>query len=352
MRQRGFARPYRGGVSRRRTLLVVAAVVIVVVLVVPAVFALLTWNRIDRVDVDLAGSPAGGTTYLLVGSDSRADVTSDADTASFGDASKVPGERADLVLLVRVPDDGGRPRVLAVPRDLLVFTTSRGIGRLGPTLNDGPQALADSLCRTLGIGVDHYASIRFLSFSHLVDLVGGVDVSMPTPQRDTVLDLDYGAGTHHLDGASALTYVRARHLEELHDGTWMPDPESALGRGGRARSVLGQIGADAPGLSDPLGFARFAWAVSGAVRVDDDSGLGDLRGLEDAVRSVDDAEELALPMTFRDGKVPVAKMLAGAEAVLERFQPRARRGLCAAPQLPLDDGTVLRPAVVPADREA
>jgi len=32
--------------------------------------------------------------------------------------------------------------VLAVPRDLLVFTTPRGIGRLGPTLNDGPQALA------------------------------------------------------------------------------------------------------------------------------------------------------------------------------------------------------------------
>lgn len=329
--------------SRRRKLFVAAAVAIVVVLVVPATFALLAWNRIDRVDVDLAGSPAGGTTYLLVGSDSRAGVTSDADRASFGDATSVPGERADLVLLVRVPDDGGRPRVLAVPRDLLVFVTAQGIGRLGPTLNDGPQALTDSLCRTLGIGVDHYASIRFQSFAHLVDLVGGVDVSMATPQRDTALGFDYGAGEHHLGGSDALTYVRVRHLEELRGGTWHADPESALGRGDRARTVLGQIGADAPRPSDPLGFARFAWAVSGAVTVDDGSGVGDLRGLEDALRSIGHARELELPVTFRDGKVPVAKLLPRAVSVLDRLQPPASHGPCADPRLPLDDGTILSP---------
>jgi LCP family protein required for cell wall assembly len=330
-------------VSRRRKLIVAAAVVIVVVLVVPATFALLTWNRIDRVDVDLAGSSPGGTTYLLVGSDSRAGVDSNADRASFGDATSVPGERADLVLLVRVPDGGGRPRVLAVPRDLLVFVTAQGIGRLGPTLNDGPQALADSLCRTLGIGVDHYASIRFQSFAHLVDLVGGVDVTMATPQRDTVLGFDYSAGEHHLDGADALTYVRVRHLEELRDGSWQADPESALGRGDRARSVLGQIGADAPRPSDPFAFARFAWAVSDAVTVDDGSGLGDLRGLEDALRSIGDARQLELPVTFRDGKVPVAKLLPGVVPVLERFQPPAPSGPCADPRLPVDDGRVLSP---------
>jgi LCP family protein required for cell wall assembly len=324
-------------------LIVVAAVVIVVVLVVPATIALLAWNRIDRVDVDLAGSPAGGTTYLLVGSDSRAGVSSDADRASFGSASQVPGERADLVLLVRVPDGGGPPRVLAVPRDLLVFTTPRGIGRLGPTLNDGPQALADSLCRTLGIGVDHYASIRFQSFAHLVDLVGGVDVTMASPQRDTVLGFDYGAGPHHLDGVRALTYVRVRHLEELRDGTWQPDLDSALGRGDRARSVLGQIGADAPELSDPIGFARFAWSVSGAVTVDDGSGLADLRGLEDALRSIGDAEQLELPVTFRDGTVPLAKLLPEAMPVVRRLQAPARRGPCADPQVPVDGGTVLHP---------
>lgn len=321
----------------------VAAVVLVVVIAVPATFALITWNRIDRVDVDLAGSPSGGTTYLLVGSDSRAGVSSVADRASFGDPSQVPGERADLVLLLRVPDDGP-PRVLAVPRDLLVRTTPIGLGRLATTLNDGPQVLVDSLCRTLGIGVDHYAMIRFLSFSHLVDLVGGVDVTMEFPERDTVLGFDYGAGTHHLDGAQALTYVRVRHLETFRYGKWQPDPESALGRGDRARKVLAQIGRDAPSFSDPLGFADFAWAVSGAVTVDGSSGVGDVRTLEDALRSMGDARDLDLPVSFQDGAVPLAKLFPEAAGVLQRFQPLPTSGPCAHPEMPLDNGTILRPS--------
>jgi len=210
-------------------------------------------------------------------------------------------------------------------------------------LNHGPQALVDSLCRTLGIGVDHLATIRFLSFAHLVDLVGGVDVTMDQPERDTVLGFEYGPGTHHLDGASALTYVRVRHLEQFRDGQWQPDPESALGRGDRARTVLAQIGRDAPSFSDPIGFARFAWSVSGAVTVDESSGVGDVRGLEDALRSMDGAQELELPVRFQDGEVPLAELLPEAEGVLRRFQRLPTSGPCAAPQLPLADGTVLRP---------
>ncbi|HEX5585943.1 MAG TPA: LCP family protein [Acidimicrobiia bacterium] len=317
--------------------------IVVLSLAVPGVFALMTWNRIDRVDVDLVGSPPGGTTYLLVGSDSRAGVTSDVDRASFGDVTQAPDENADLILLLRVPDDGSPPRLLAVPRDLLVFVAPRAPGRIGPTLNDGPQKLVDSICRTLGIGVDHLATIRFLSFAHLVDVVGGVEVSMPYPERDTVLDFQYDAGPHHLDGRDAVTYVRVRHVEQYRDGSWVSDPATALGRSTRAREVLQQIGADAPSPSDPLGFARFAWAVSGAVTVDGSSGLGDLRHLGDALRSIDRARELRLPVTFRDGAVPLAKLRPGAVATVQRFQGLPRRGRCADPQMPLDDGTVAHP---------
>jgi len=303
----------------------------------------LTWSRIDRVDVRLPGSPSGGTTYLLVGSDSRSDVSSTADRASFGDAGAVPGQRADLILLLRVPNDGGVPRVLSVPRDLLVFVAPQALGRVGPTLNDGPQALADSICRTLGIGVDHLAVVRFLSFRGLVDMVGGVDVHLDHAERDTMLNFEYGAGEHHLDGMDALDYVRVRHLEQLRDGAWQPDPDGATSRGARARVVLTQIGARAPSLSDPLEFARFAWKVSGAVTVDDSSGVGDLRRLEGALHSLDRSTNLELPVVFRDGTVPVAKLQADALSVLARFQPRASRGECAHAQVPLADGSVLHP---------
>jgi LCP family protein required for cell wall assembly len=233
--------------------------------------------------------------------------------------------------------------VLAVPRDLLVFIAPQALGRLGPTLNDGAQVLVDSICRTLGVGVDHLATVDFLSFAHLVDMVGGVDVTLPYAERDTVLHFAYDAGEHHLDGQDALTYVRVRHLEQLRDGTWQPDPDAGLGRNTRAREVLSQIGADAPDPSDPFGFARFAWASAGALSIDEESGPGAVRGMDDALRSVGDARELELPVTFRDGVVPVAKLLPEAVPVLRRFQPPARNGRCADPQLPTVDGQVLHP---------
>ena len=323
-------------------MLVVVGIVFVC-LAVPGVFAMITWNRIDRIAVDLAASPPGGTTYLLVGSDSRAGVTTAEDRASFGDLTQAPDENADLILLLRVPDDGGRARMLAVPRDLLVFVTPQAPGRIGPTLNDGPQALVDSICRSLGIGIDHMATIQFLSFAHLVDVVGGVDVALEYPERDTVLDFHYDAGAHHLDGRRAVTYVRVRHLEQYRDGRWQADPGTALGRSTRAREVLAQIGADAPSPSDPFGFARFAWAVSGAVTVDDSSGPGDLRHLGEALRSIDRAEELRLPVSFRDGEVPLAELLPGAVSTVRRFQALPARGPCADPQMPLADGSVARP---------
>jgi LCP family protein required for cell wall assembly len=232
---------------------------------------------------------------------------------------------------------------MAVPRDLLVFVTPIGLGRVGPTLNDGPQVLVDSLCRTLGLGVDHLLIVNFRSFADLVDQVGGIDVTLPVPERDTVLDFRYSAGSFHFDGGTALTYVRARHLEEFRNGNWQPDPEAALGRGARARQVLAQIGRKAPSFSDPIGYTRFAWTATGAVSVDTSAGLTDLRSLFDALHKLGKAHEVQLPVQFRDGNVPVAMLRPRAASVLRTFEGFARRGPCARPQLPYSDGTIGRP---------
>ncbi|HEY3670374.1 MAG TPA: LCP family protein [Acidimicrobiia bacterium] len=337
--------------SRRRkwaTAIVVVAVVAVLAVAIPLVTAALLWNRIGRVPVHLAGSTPGGTTYLLVGSDSRTGNMSAADRASFGDVAQAPGQHADLVLLLRVPDDGRAPRIMAVPRDLLVATGQGGLGRLGPTLNDGPQSLVNSLCRTLGVGVDHMMTVRFLSFVDLVDAVGGVDVTVQYPERDTVLDLELGAGTHHLDGRSALTYVRVRHLEVFRDGAWQRDVGAALGRGTRAQDLLTQVAADAPSpFSDPFGALRFAWKATDAISVDDSTTMSDARGMYDALRELGSAQRLTLPVDFRDGDVPLAQLEPAAIPVVRSFQGFAEHGPCADPQMPVADGTVSRPARAP-----
>ena len=93
---------FRSGMRRQRRLrigITVLAGTLILVLLGVAAFGALVWSRIDQRHLALPGS-AAGTTYLIVGSDSRAFVQSSADRAHLG-SSRAAGERADIVLLVR-----------------------------------------------------------------------------------------------------------------------------------------------------------------------------------------------------------------------------------------------------------
>jgi hypothetical protein len=145
-RNRHRSRRFRAWLRRRwrRLLLAVVAVVILAL----GTDALLLWKRVEQVDLDLAGSPPGGTTYLLVGSDSREYFEEPRDFGQFGTVEDNPGERADVVLAVRVRDDGSTT-LLKISRDLLVMDEGYGPERLAAFLLGGHQAVVDTLCRPL-----------------------------------------------------------------------------------------------------------------------------------------------------------------------------------------------------------
>lgn len=65
----------------------------------------------------------------------------------------------------------------------------------------------------LGVEIDYCATVDIPGFQRLVDVVGGVDVVLTEPIADPEYDpgrfyLD--AGPQHLDGATAVKYVRSR----------------------------------------------------------------------------------------------------------------------------------------------
>jgi polyisoprenyl-teichoic acid--peptidoglycan teichoic acid transferase len=69
--------------------------------------------------------------------------------------------------------------------------------------------------------VEYYAQVDFNGFIHLIDLIGGIDVDVPKTIHDEQYPThDYGievfhldAGRRHLDGATALKYVRTRFTD-------------------------------------------------------------------------------------------------------------------------------------------
>ncbi|MDQ3492834.1 MAG: LCP family protein, partial [Chloroflexota bacterium] len=81
-----------------------------------------------------------------------------------------------------------------------------------PTLYpDGPMAtFVGQISYLLGVDIDYYASVDIPGFERLVDSVGGVDVVVREPITDPTIPFFMDVGPHHLDGETAVKFVRSR----------------------------------------------------------------------------------------------------------------------------------------------
>ncbi len=277
-------------------------------------------HRLRRVDLALASSAPGASTYLLVGTDDRGDLGGFRRPGAFGDPGATPGRRADALIVVRVPEHG-RPLAVTIPRDLVVVGDRRVPVRLALVRLEGLQALVTALCRNFGLAPDHVVEISFAGLREVVDALGGVEIDEPAPARDAYTALDVPAGRRRVDGEVAVSYVRSRHMEHLVGGRWVPDADGSAGREQRQRDVLGRLGRSARStLAHPVAAQRLAWQGTGALTVSRSTGLVDLARLGVALGR---AEDLRLPVDRHDGDVPWARLRPGARALLERIAPVA-----------------------------
>ncbi len=234
--------------------------------------------RIATIEVRLPDVDDDVETWVLFGSDSRDATPPGAVPAEFGTSEQVPGERADLLVVLTVRD--GHSAAVSIPRDLLVSSDGYPM-RVGMTLQDGPQQLVDTLCTSLGIPADHLVGLHFDGFVEIVDALGGVEVTIQYPMRDPLAGLDLPhAGRQRLDGSQALALVRSRSAERRVEGSWQPSSDGAGDRTSWSGVVLGAV---LDRIEDrrfnPVLLQRVAWAATGALHTDAGTGLLDLAGL-------------------------------------------------------------------------
>lgn len=148
----------------------------------------------------------------------------------------------DTIMVVSYNPTANSIQMVSVPRDSASFPFYWGgvdapadkINALPTYVQNGHIKSPDAAYRTLinevqylvGVHID-YSAIMYLSgFVAMIDKLGGIDIVNPTALNDTTYDwLDgvhwgfaLSAGPHHLDGKTALAYVRSRHSN--HDGDW------------------------------------------------------------------------------------------------------------------------------------
>jgi len=298
------------------------AVIAAALVVVAATDGVALWRRPSRVTATLPGSAAGGSTVLLIGTDARSADQGGDDDMRYGSESANPGERADVVLALRTDDDG-TVRLLEIPRDLLVVGEKNAPVRLTTTLLNGPSGTTEALCRSLGLGVDHVVEVQFPGLRSIVDSVGGIQVTLDQSIRDTYTRFQLDAGTHLLNGDDVLAYVAARNVEVLQpDGTWKADTASEGNRSSKGADVLRELGRRIdPNPLDPVAAQHLAWAVTGALAIDDRLSPTDAPGLWSSLHALPSVDTMHLPTTPpTQGVVPIVRLEPGAGAVLAEFE--------------------------------
>jgi len=163
----------------------------------------------------------GRTNILILGSDKRAN----------GNGS-VTSMLTDTIMVVSIGRVDQNVVIISIPRDLWIgepyysklnaiyYTPINGVEKTNP------GDLKKIIEETLGLPVHYYAVVDFKIFKDSIDAIGGVDVNVETgfddfqypiegkenaPENERYQSLHFEEGLTHMDGDTALKFVRSRH---------------------------------------------------------------------------------------------------------------------------------------------
>ncbi|MBU2696243.1 LCP family protein [Pimelobacter sp. 30-1] len=212
-----YAAPRRSRWSRPRTYVRLVLLALVLWLVYLVAVPVVAWNRVDKVAFEPSGErPADqpGTTYLLVGSDSRAGLSpEERKKLHTGDAAS---ELTDTIMLLHTGD--GPTTLISIPRDSPLKIPGFGVSKINSAYaKGGTPLLVQTLENATGVRIDQYVEIGFGGLVGVVDAVGGIEICPKQRIRDKDSGLNVKKGCQEVDGTTALAYSRARKYSPISD---------------------------------------------------------------------------------------------------------------------------------------
>lgn len=170
-----------------------------------------------------------------------------------GEGSDSPN-LSDSIIFFSYNHEAKQVTQISIPRDLWVPSIRDKINtayHYGEEASPGSGIkLADaSVIEVLGQPVNYTAIVDFSLFKSVIDLVGGVDVyvspgfvdnNFPIPGKENIYPIteryetiSFPEGTNHLDGETALKFVRSRHSQD--------DQGTDFARSKRQQSLLSAL---------------------------------------------------------------------------------------------------------------
>ncbi|WP_088835261.1 LCP family protein [Paenibacillus tyrfis] len=133
--------------------------------------------------------------------------------------------RTDVILLAHVVPAEKKVNLISVPRDTRVPLPGIGLTKINHAhfmaemdggKKSGTEAAIQAVSDLLQIPVHYYVKTNFSGFVTFIDTIGGIDVDIPKDMWLSMTRTPLEAGSRHLDGLTALAFVRERY--SLEDG--------------------------------------------------------------------------------------------------------------------------------------
>ena len=126
------------------------------------------------------------------------------------------GSRTDAIALAIFDSENPGLRIASIPRDSRVYIPGRSWDKINHAyVYGGIKLLRETLVNLTGMPIDYFVKVNYKSFPRIVDIVGGVDIYVEKRLHyndySGKLFINIPAGNQHLDGKTALNYVRFRH---------------------------------------------------------------------------------------------------------------------------------------------
>nr|MBQ6740358.1 LCP family protein [Synergistaceae bacterium] len=126
------------------------------------------------------------------------------------------GSRTDAIALAIFDADNSAVRIASIPRDSRVYIPGRGWDKINHAyVFGGINLLRETVVNLTGVPVDYFVKVNYRSFPKIIDLLGGIDIYVDKRMNYTdysgKLFINIPKGQQHMNGKTALGYVRFRH---------------------------------------------------------------------------------------------------------------------------------------------
>ena len=126
------------------------------------------------------------------------------------------GSRTDAIALAIFDAENKGLRIASIPRDSRVYIPGKSWDKINHAyVYGGINLLRETIVNLTGIPIDYFVKVNYKSFPRIIDAIGGIDIYVDKKLNyndySGKLFINIPKGQQHMDGKTALGYVRFRH---------------------------------------------------------------------------------------------------------------------------------------------